>query len=182
MEASDAVNYGGKNVAFSNLTYKNSSENYKGIQHVASISYEDCVITGKPTMYATTATFTNCTFKQEAYDYCIWTYGSENITFTNCTFETVGKAVKVYSESATLTQTVTFDGCTFRASNIPAGKGKAAIEVDSRPNTNGMHTIIVKNCTVDGFVNGEISGNTLWNVEGTNATVTVDGTVEFPGE
>ena len=175
IEANSAVTYGGLSVTFENLTWKNSSDNYIGIQHSKSVTYKNCIIEGRPTMYATTATFDSCTFKQSAYDYCIWTYGSQNISFTGCTFDTMGKAVKIYNESPSLQQTATFSGCTFKATNIPEGKGKAAIEVDSRKTTSGNYAVVVNNCKVDGFVAGEFSGDTLWNVEGTNATVTVDG-------
>lgn len=182
IKANTGVTYSGKNVKFENLTYKNSTGNYVGIYHSNSVAYSNCIIEGKPTMYATTATFDNCTFKASTYEYCIWTYGSQNLTFNKCTFDTMGKAVKVYNESATLNQVATFNGCTFKATNIPEGKGKAAIEIDSRQTTNGNYKVVVNNCTHTGFVAGEISGNTLWNVEGSNATVIVDGTTVFPTE
>lgn len=135
-------------------------------------------------MYAKTATFDNCTFKQSTYDYCIWTYGSENITFNDCTFDTQGKAVKIYTESADLTQVATFNNCTFKASNIPTGKGKAAIEVDAKLLTNGKYTININKCTTDEMVEGEVSKNKTWNVDAGsyNTTIYVDGTQVYPTE
>ena len=184
IEANTGVTYGGKDVAFENLTYINASSNYVGLYHTDAVSYKNCVITGKPTMYATTVTFDNCTFKQSTYEYCIWTYGSQDITFNNCKFETMGKAVKIYNESTNLVQVATFNNCTFNATNVPAGSGKAAIEIDARPNTNGKYTININNCTESGMVAGEISKNTMWNVEenaGVNVTtVYVDGTQVYP--
>ena len=180
IKAENAVTWGG--AKFENLTYKNSNGNYIGIQHASSVSYKDCVIEGKPTMYAATATFDNCTFKQSSYEYCIWTYGSENITFTNCTFDTMGKAVKVYIESADFQQTATFDGCNFKATNVPEGKGKAAIEIDGRPLSGGskVFNVIINNCTETGFVAGENSKDTMWNCDlDSKAVVTVDGTVVY---
>lgn len=184
IEANSAIAYHGKNITLENLTYANASANYVGLQHTESVSYKNCVITGRPTMYATTATFENCTFKQDTYDYCIWTYGSKNITFTGCTFETKGKAVKIYTEDGTHTQVATFNNCTFKASNIPSGKGKAAIEVDATLITTGRYTININNCTADEMVNGEVSGNKLWNVDtgSKNTTINVDGTKVYPTE
>ena len=180
--ANSAVTYNGMNVSFENLTYSNASKDYIGLQHTASVSYKDCVITGRPTMYATTATFDNCTFKQDTYDYCIWTYGSKDITFNNCTFETMGKAVKIYNETSTLVQKATFNGCTFKATNIPEGKGKAAIEIDGTLITAGSYTVNINNCTESGMVDGETSSNKMWNVDkGSNTTtVYVDGTKVYP--
>jgi hypothetical protein len=177
IEATTAVTYGDKNVKFENLTYSNSSVNYIGLQHATSVSYKNCVITGRPTMYATTATFDNCTFKQDEFDYCIWTYGSQDITFNNCTFDTMGKAVKIYTESGALVQVATFNKCTFKATNIPEGKGKAAIEIDGTLNLNGSYTVYINNCTEDGMVAGETSGEKMWNCDkGSNTTtVYVDG-------
>ena len=179
IEANTGVTYSGKNVKFENLTYKNSTGNYVGIYHSNSVAYSNCIIEGKPTMYATTATFDNCTFKASTYEYCIWTYGSQNITFNKCTFDTMGKAAKVYIENnAALNQVATFNGCTFKATNIPDGKGKAAIEIDGTLNLNGSYTVYINNCTEDGMVAGETSGEKMWNCDkGSNTTtVYVDGT------
>ncbi len=181
IEANTAVAWHGKTVTFDNITYKNSSDNYIGIQHAASVTYTDCVIEGRPTMYADTATFEDCTFKQNIYDYCIWTYGSDTITFNNCIFETMGKAVKIYHEDGAESQTATFDGCQFKAANVPAGKGKAAIEIDGTKLSAGkVFNVVVNNCTETGYVAGENSGKTMWNADlNSKAVVTVDGTVEY---
>ena len=179
LEANTAVAYHGMNVKFENLTYKNSTGNYVGIQHSNSVAYSNCIIEGKPTMYATTATFDNCTFKASTYEYCIWTYGSQDITFNKCTFDTMGKAVKVYIENnSALNQVATFNGCTFKATNIPDGKGKAAIEIDGTLNTTGSYAVYINNCTESGMVAGETSGEKMWNCDkGSNTTtVYVDGT------
>ncbi len=178
LEANTGVTYGNMNVKFENLTYKNGTDNYIGIYHSNSVAYSNCIIEGKPTMYAVTATFDNCTFKASTYEYCIWTYGSQNITFNNCTFETMGKCVKVYNEGSDLVQTATFNKCTFNATNIPEGKGKAAIEIDGHYNTTGSYTVNINNCTESGMVAGETSGDKMWNCDaGSNTTtVYVDGT------
>ena len=178
IEANSAVTYGNLNVKFENLTYKNGLGNYIGIYHSNSVAYSNCIIEGKPTMYATTATFDNCTFKASTYEYCIWTYGSQDITFNNCKFETKGKAVKIYTESGNLVQVATFNNCEFKATEVESGKGKAAIEIDGTHNTTGSYTVNINNCTEDGMVAGETSGVKMWNCdEGSNTTtVYVDGT------
>ena len=182
IKSNQGPSWGGKNVKFENLTQKWPSIDYVGITSMASVAYSDCVIEGRPTMYATTATFDGCTFKQSVYDYCIWTYSSENITFTNCTFNTMGKAVKVYHEGGNGSQTATFDGCTFKATNVPEGKGKAAVEIDGT-NPNGgskVYNIVINKCTETGFVAGENSKDTMWNYDlNSIATVTVDGKVVY---
>lgn len=147
------------NATLKNVTIKSPNANYIGIQHAASIKYENCVIEGQPFSYATTAVFDGCTFNQTSNDaYNIWTYGSKNITFNNCVFNCAGKAVLIYNEGALPTGIVTFDKCKFIASESVAGK--AAIEIDSRYSS---YEVYINDCTHEGFANGSVSGNSLWN-------------------
>ena len=147
------------NATLKNVTIKSPNANYIGIQHAASIKYENCVIEGQPFSYATTAVFDGCTFNQASNDaYNIWTYGSKNITFNNCVFNCAGKAVLIYNEGALPTGIVTFDKCKFIASESVAGK--AAIEIDSRFSS---YEVYINDCTHEGFANGSVSGNSLWN-------------------
>lgn len=147
------------NATLKNVTIKYPNANYIGIQHAASIKYENCVIEGQPFSYATTAVFDGCTFNQTNNDaYNIWTYGSKNITFNNCVFNCAGKAVLIYNEGALPTGIVTFDKCKFIASESVAGK--AAIEIDSRFSS---YEVYINDCTHEGFANGSVSGNSLWN-------------------
>lgn len=147
------------NATLKNVTIKSPNANYIGIQHAASIKYENCVIEGQPFSYATTAVFDGCTFNQTSNDaYNIWTYGSKNITFNNCVFNCAGKAVLIYNEGVLPTGIVTFDKCKFIASESVAGK--AAIEIDSRFSS---YEVYINDCTHEGFANGSVSGNSLWN-------------------
>ncbi len=186
----EAVAYHDKSFELKNLTLKYPNKNYNGFQHATSIKYENCVIEGRPTSYATTAVFENCTFNQTVYDYCIWTYGSKNITFNSCTFNCAGKAVKVYNEGKNESE-VTLNNCTFIATNsdaaaAAAGKtaNKAAITIDSTKLPEGVKfCIFANNCTTSGFPDHdkiEFGGTSLWDVEGNNAEVTVDGNKVFP--
>ncbi len=182
ISAPSAVAYHGKNVKFENLTYDNAVANYVGIQHAASVTYTNCTIKGRPTLYATNCAFNSCTFDMTGtYDYCVWTYGAENTTFNACTFNTQGKAVKVYVENSDKSLSVTLNNCTFTATNVPSSKGKACVEVDGTRLPEGKcFNVAINNCTQTGHVAGETSGELLWNCDANSrATVTVDGTVVY---
>lgn len=170
-----AVAYHDKNIKFKSLTVKSPNANYTGIQHAASVKYEDCTIEGQPFSYATEAVYENCKFVQTSNDaYNIWTYGSKNITFNNCEFNCAGKAVLIYNEGALATSKVTLNNCNFKASEKVTGK--AAIEIDQ---TFTAYEVYINGCSATGFDAGSKSGVTLWNnkkgVEGKSLKVVVDG-------
>lgn len=169
-----AVAYHDKNITFKSLTVKSPNANYTGIQHAASVKYENCVIEGQPFSYAKTAVYEGCTFEQKSNAaYNIWTYGSADITFKDCIFNCAGKAVLIYNEGALTSGKVTFNGCEFHASESVAGK--AAIEIDSSFTS---YVVQITNCTQNGFSNGSVSGNPLWNKKkgDESVTIVVDGT------
>lgn len=169
-----AVAYHDKNLIFKNVTMKSPNATYTGIQHAASIKYVDCTIEGQPFSYATEAVYENCTFKQTSSDaYNIWTYGSKNITFNNCVFNCAGKGVLIYNEGMLNKEVATFNNCKFIATTPVTGK--AAIEIDSRFTS---YEVYINGCTHDGFANGSVSGNSLWNKKAGNKSVKVfvDGT------
>lgn len=170
-----AVAYHDKNIKFKSLTVKSPNANYTGIQHAASVKYEDCTIEGQPFSYATEAVYENCKFVQTSNDaYNIWTYGSKNITFNNCEFNCAGKAVLIYNEGALATSKVTLNNCNFKASEKVTGK--AAIEIDQ---TFTAYEVYINSCSATGFDAGSKSGVTLWNnkkgVAGKSLKVVVDG-------
>lgn len=170
-----AVAYHDKNIKFKSLTVKSPNANYTGIQHAASVKYEDCTIEGQPFSYATEAVYENCKFVQTSNDaYNIWTYGSKNITFNNCEFNCAGKAVLIYNEGALATSKVTLNNCNFKASEKVTGK--AAIEIDQ---TFTAYEVYINGCSATGFDAGSKSGVTLWNnkkgVAGKSLKVVVDG-------
>lgn len=172
IEVPAAVQWHGKTATFHNVKFVYGQSNYVGIQHANTIKYENCEIEGKMFSYAANSEFVSCVFTQNAVDYNIWTYGSKKIKFTNCTFNCKGKAALLYSESATLAQTATFDNCKFNAS-APA-EGKAAIEIDSSLGTN--YDVNINNCVATGFAPGSVSGNSLWNQKfGNKTNLWVDG-------
>lgn len=172
IEVPAAVAWHGKTATFHNVKFVYGQDNYKGIQHAKTIKYENCEIAGQMFSYAENSEFVGCVFTQNEVNYNIWTYGSKIIKFTNCTFNCKGKAALLYSESATLAQTATFDNCKFNAS-APA-KDKAAIEIDSSLGTN--YDVYITNCVATGFDLGNVSGNSLWNQKKGNLTnLWVDG-------
>ena len=179
IEVPAAVQWHGKTATFHNVKLVYEQKNYKGIQHAKTIKYENCEIAGQMFSYAENSEFVSCVFTQDEVNYNIWTYGSKNIKFTNCTFNCKGKAALLYSESATLAQTATFDNCKFNAS-APA-KDKAAIEIDSSLGTN--YDVYITNCVATGFDLGNVSRNSLWNQKKGNKTnLWVDGVQKLTRE
>ena len=161
------------------------SGNFEGIV-CDELTYKDCVITGKLTLYSK-ATFINCKFVN-ANDYCIWTWGGTDVTFEDCTFETGGKAILVYGGAEDSGHHVTnliVNNCTFNDSNNGT-KNKAAIETGN--DYNATYTLTVNNATVNGFAartsetdrpNLIATNSTLWaNKDGMDKdhlSVTIDG-------
>lgn len=169
------VAYHNKNIKFKSLTVKSPNANYNGIQHAASVKYEDCTIEGQPFSYATYAVYENCKFVQTSKgNYNIWTYGSKNITFNNCEFNCAGKSVLIYNEGTLAASKVTFNDCEFKASETVADK--AAIEIDQRFTA---YEVYINGCTATGFDAGSKSGVTMWNnkmgTTGKSLKVVVDG-------
>lgn len=162
------------NATLKNITVKYPNTDYTGIQHATTIKYENCVIEGQPFSYAANAVFEKCTFNQTSSgSYNIWTYGSKNITFNNCVFNCAGKSVLIYNEGALPSGIATFNKCKFIASQSVTGK--AAIEIDSRFTS---YEVYINDCTHEGFANGSVSGNSLWNKKDGDKPVkiSVDGT------
>lgn len=179
IEVPTAVAWHDKTATFHNVKLVYGQSDYVGIQHANTIKYENCEIVGKMFSYAANSEFVSCVFTQNEVNYNIWTYGSKNIKFTNCTFNCKGKAALLYSESATLAQTATFDNCKFNAS--AKAEGKAAIEIDSSLGTN--YDVYIKKCAETGFDLGNVSGNSLWNQKKGNKTnLWVDGVQKLTRE
>ena len=172
IEVPAAVQWHGKTATFHNVKLVYGQSDNVGIQHANTVNYENCEIEGKMFSYAANSEFVSCVFTQNAVDYNIWTYGSQNIKFTNCTFNCKGKAALLYNEGAVVAQTATFENCTFNASASVAGK--AAIEIDSSLGV--LYDVYIKNCVETGFAPGSVSGNSLWNQKKGNLTnLWVDG-------
>ena len=167
-------------VAIENVTLNVPENNtYCGLQG-SKESYKNCVINGQYWLYSKNTTFEECVFNTtDANNYNVWTYGAANVEFTKCTFNSAGKSVLIYKESlGGADYNVTFNECALNAS-APVD-GKAAIEIDSSfPNGGGgTYTVAINATTANGFANGSVSGNSLWNQKkGNNGNITVDGKV-----
>jgi hypothetical protein len=163
------------NATIENAKIAFSNSGYKGFQGNVDLNFKNCVIEGQPFLYGAKATFEGCTFVQtDPEQYNVWTYSVHEANFIDCVFNCAGKSVLMYNEANDLVQNVSFDGCTFNAS-APCN-GKAAIELGTSQLTTGVYTVTIDDTTVNGFANGSVSGNPLWNVKnGNRGTVVVDG-------
>ena len=160
-------------VTIENVEVRFANANYTGFQHTNVEVYKNCTIVGQPFLYGNDITFEGCTFEQTSADaYNVWTYGAKNVKFVDCVFNCAGKSVLIYTESGN-GQDVVFEGCTLNAS-APV-EGKAAIEIDSSLIT-GEFNVVINDTTANGFANGNVSGNSLWNnKKGTKTNIIVDG-------
>ncbi len=123
----------------------------------ASNTYNNCTILGQAFLYGNTETFNNCTFTTtDSNNYNVWTYGAAKVAFNECTFNSAGKSVLVYHES--VGNEVVVNNCEFNAS--ASVKGKAAVEIGSEK---AAFVVEINDSTANGFDNGSVSGNTLWN-------------------
>ncbi len=169
------------NVTFKGLTIAGTEKTegwYPGFKHSTNLKFEDCELKGEMTLYADVCTFTNCTFTQTSYQYCIFTYGCQKPTFTNCTFNTVGKAVKVFNEDGNSTE-ATFNNCNFIATSV---KDKAAITIDDSNLSNSSFTVYINGCTQSGFTTGEFVKKSFFydvqhneDTHANHTTVVIDG-------
>ncbi len=178
-----SVSMNATDVTFENITIVSKNENHFGMQHGGNMTYNNCVIENMFTCYSDAnakSVFNDCEFKQPNKDYeSIWTYGS-NVDFKGCTFDCAGMAVLIYNEGSAGWKTVNLENCTFKAPETETGI--AAIEIDSSLNP---FIVNIDNCNVEGFDEGNMSGNNLYNLKsgtyGKNCYIYVNKTyVEVP--
>lgn len=165
---------------FESMTIQGQEEgNYGGLAHTKKVTYNNCKIRGKITLYAGVEEFNNCTFENKN-DYAIWTWGGKKVTLTGCTFNSGGKAVLLYggagsSESPTTVLTVT--DCVFNDDDT-LNTDKAAIEIGN--DYGATYILNVTNPTVYGFAAGLNTGSKVWanknSMDAEHLTVTIDGT------
>ncbi len=176
-------NTSGATLNFKGLSMGFGTENYRGFQHTAKVTYTDCILNGKQFLYAPTVEFTNCTINNYA-DYSVWTYGASDVKFTGCTFNSGGKAVLVYNEDTTgsFVADIALDNCTF-TDNDTLDTNKGAVELGNNPNKTNVYHIAFTGCTVNGFAvndEGTSTGSTFWGNKnsmdsGNGSSVTIDG-------
>ena len=169
----------GATLVFENMTIQaQTSGNYGGLAHTNKVTYNNCKIQGKITLYAGTEEFINCTFENKN-DYAIWTWGGKVVNLTGCTFNSGGKAVLLYGGSGsteTPTTVLNVTDCVFNDDDTLA-TDKAAIEIGN--DYNATYTLTVNNATVNGFAPGKNTDSKLWanknNMDAGHLTVTVNG-------
>lgn len=165
------------NLTFEHVNFKGSTGDYIGIQHVKTVTYNNCSFTAKRFLYGDTETFNNCNFSNEDGDYSVWTYTGEIVNFNNCDFYGDGKALLVYNEGKRKNVTINIKDCTFEGGSKEVGK--AAIETDAR------FIKINLSITSSDFskwvgVEENYSKSNIWgnkkNIGSDKLTVTIDGT------
>ena len=164
--------YKGAELHFKNVTLVGTkyANNTQGYQKAVKETYTDCNFIDYIMFAGDVTIVNNCTFTGNVDEY-FWTGTADNITFNDCTFTTkIGRAIKVCTVGNNGERIVKFNKCNFTAT----AKKKAAIEIDGTKGSS--YTVYINNCTETGFAAGEQSGETLFNVEGTDkVTVYVDG-------
>lgn len=162
------------NATFKNIKFliKGDGEYYsRGIENGGySHTYINCEFTGIATNFGKN-TYIECTFTNDVKGkYAAWVY-SGTATYTKCTFNAVDRAAKVYTE-ANGTATVVYTDCKFNAQEV----NKSAVEIDaSLANVN--YNVTITNATISNMDDADTWGNKYFNIEGTGAVVTHDGTI-----
>lgn len=166
----------GSTFTFKNLNIKAGEGSFDGIV-CDGLVFENCIITGKLTLYGK-ATFTNCTFENTmANQYSIWTWGGTDVKFENCTFNTNGKAILLYGRATADKPTnLTVTDCTFTDRNNGVA-GKAAIEIGN--DYTATYNLVINNIIVNGFADGKNTGSKVWanknSMDAEHLSVTIDG-------
>lgn len=171
--------FDGSTVTFENLVF-NVNGYLNGYARM-NATYNKCTINGTYTLNGSSV-FNDCIFNKTGDDYCVWTWGAPTAEFNNCTFNTSGKAILLYGGANTV---LTLNGCTFNDNGDISGK--AAIETGSDWTTD-TKTIVINNCTVNGFdvteqksitYGGTNLGTNVWGNKNllpeTRLSVTVNG-------
>lgn len=145
------------------------------LAHAKIVTYENCLFIN-PLVTFYDVVIKNCKFltkNQDAYN--LYLYGGTNWLVENTEFTCMGKSVLIYSESHSSGGSATFSRCQFNA-KLTSPK-KAAIEIDSSLVKSG-YKVIINGCSNEGFDNGSISNNSLYNnKKGNKTTVIVDNKV-----
>lgn len=157
------TNAGGADVTFKGVTIKGQEYgDYAGLGNGCNVSFVDCIINSKISLYGENASFVNCIFNNQN-DYSVWTWGGKDVDFIGCTFNTNGKAILLYGQATAAKPTnLVVNNCVFNDHNNDTA-GKAAIEIGD--DYNATYTLTVNNTTVNGFdvnPNGIYTGSTIW--------------------
>ena len=173
---SGEVNLSGCNMTFKNVVFDYANQNYIGITHVNTVTYDSCTLNGQVTLYGNEETFNGCTFSQTSSDwYNLWTYGADKVVFNGCTFNSAGKSVLVYSEDPAQFNDVSVIQCVFNASATV--EGKAAIEIDTSLTAGATIAVDAATTVSETFGDGNVSASKVYNNKRGNAGANNDITV-----
>lgn len=167
-EANGQLDYNldGSTVTFNNVTIETNSQLYAGYARL-SATYNNCVIQNTYNLGTGTSQFNDCEINI-SNEY-LRVGGATIATFNKCTFNTDGRAILVFQDGTSVSQTVTVKNCTFNATaaaNTWNGIHVAAVSIDG---TNGTYVVNLEGTnTVDSDFNG------LWQIKAGEANVTVN--------
>ena len=176
--STSAVTCSGSNLTFKNVNFKGSTSNYKGIQHVKTVIYDNCSFTAKRFLYGENETFNKCSFTNEDGDYCVWTYGASNVNFNMCKFYGNKKCIYIYNEGEVTVFNVSIKECIFNGGSPEAGK--AAIETGDTNHTLKQITLNISDSDFSNWFGTENnSQSNIWgnkdNLGADKLSVTIDG-------
>ncbi len=180
-DMSAAVALHGAKITFDGVTFDyKTNGNYIGLQHADTLVYNNCIINGLVTLYATNETFNGCTFNAAKKadgkaEYSVWTYGAKNVKFDNCIFNCDGKAVNVYIEAGNASGEAKTIEVNDVAVNSTAAN-KAFLNIKNK--TQAYEVTLSGDNKVNGLDANSTTGSNLYQVEATTITETDGKTVK----
>lgn len=156
---------------FKNITIEGNTCDFDGIVTSDGITFSNCIINKRITLYGGKVEFNSCTFEYDYNkdDYCFWTWGAEIVNVNDCTFNTSGKAIKLYGNNKT---TLNITNSTFNtnyASKNNITPDKAVVEIGRESYYNNTEYILnVVDSTAIGFANGSKGGKDSTSKEDLN--------------
>ncbi len=178
-------NTSGATLTFSGVTLMFARNQYQGFQHTAKVVFNNCALSGRQTLYAPVAEFTNCELTHKSTT-SVWTYGASNVTFTGCTFYTGGRAVQIYNEQSDFTADVSFTDCTFKSDGSDTNKSESLVELNRVAGSNNEYVLSFDGCKTeltndeDRKLWGNSSGYMGIDENEKSATVTINGEQVYP--
>lgn len=173
-----AVACHGANLTFEHVNFKGSTKDYIGIEHVNSVTYNNCNFTAKRFLYGNVETFNDCSFSNTDGDYSVWTYGASNVYFNSCKFYGNKKCIYIYNEGTVTKFNVNISNCTFEGGQDDGTK--AAISTGDTKHTLEKITLTISGSDFSKWVGIEAnSKSNIWgnkdNLDASKLDITIDG-------
>ena len=157
------------------------SGNFDGVAHAQHLTFKNCTITGKLTLYCDTD-FINCKFTNKS-DYAFWTWGAGIVNVEGCTFESGGKAINLYgggSDSYACDTTLNIKDTTFNSNGAMGSDAKPAVQIGD--DYGSSYELNMTNVTVTGHPETTSCGmttnlfNNKKNMDTNHLSITINGT------